>query len=163
MKILTCDNLRRYDPILIGEAERFQGIILKHSETPEECYICNTGKKLIRHHIKYKPEITIMICESCHDKIHTADWGWDGSEPYDEYTDYRSAYRVYVWYNRIERGEFYRFNERSAMRKLYCNQCERSTLVYPPDESRCSGCGRKYPEQLIEPQKENVFWDGERT
>jgi len=34
------------------------------------CFICNQYRPLIKHHICYKPEKTILICKSCHAKAH---------------------------------------------------------------------------------------------
>ena len=34
------------------------------------CPICKTESRLIKHHTKYYPEETILVCESCHSKIH---------------------------------------------------------------------------------------------
>lgn len=34
------------------------------------CPKCRENRILIRHHISYHPERTIMICRQCHDKIH---------------------------------------------------------------------------------------------
>lgn len=36
-----------------------------------ECKICGNGSaRLEEHHVRYEPEETIMICASCHNKIH---------------------------------------------------------------------------------------------
>lgn len=37
------------------------------------CEICEAREKRIEHHISYEPEKTILICKSCHNKIHTND------------------------------------------------------------------------------------------
>lgn len=35
-----------------------------------ECEICGSTKDLVRHHIRYNPEIIQVLCRSCHTKIH---------------------------------------------------------------------------------------------
>lgn len=34
------------------------------------CEHCGVTKNLVRHHISYEPEITQMLCRSCHGKEH---------------------------------------------------------------------------------------------
>lgn len=35
-----------------------------------KCSICDTTRKLQKHHIRYEPEMTITICTDCHKKLH---------------------------------------------------------------------------------------------
>ena len=34
------------------------------------CEICDDEKHRVKHHVCYEPEETILICRSCHTKIH---------------------------------------------------------------------------------------------
>jgi hypothetical protein len=34
------------------------------------CAKCGEAKELVHHHVKYEPEEIIMVCRSCHTKIH---------------------------------------------------------------------------------------------
>jgi len=38
------------------------------------CAVCGSKKNLVVHHISYKPERTIIVCASCHYKIHFTPW-----------------------------------------------------------------------------------------
>lgn len=37
------------------------------------CRICEEVAYRVKHHISYEPEETILICKSCHSKIHLND------------------------------------------------------------------------------------------
>jgi len=39
----------------------------------EKCSACGTVEKIQQHHISYDPEITIMVCKTCHGEIHHSD------------------------------------------------------------------------------------------
>lgn len=34
------------------------------------CYFCSAGSELLTHHITYVPENVVVLCNSCHHKIH---------------------------------------------------------------------------------------------
>lgn len=38
-----------------------------------ECELCGVANKLDEHHTSYQPETTVMLCRSCHQKVHGAD------------------------------------------------------------------------------------------
>jgi hypothetical protein len=42
-----------------------------------KCVLCNTvAKRPIKHHVNYFPEQLILVCVSCHNRIHKGDLGF---------------------------------------------------------------------------------------
>ena len=35
-----------------------------------KCYFCESRENLVKHHIKYKPELIVRLCDTCHKKYH---------------------------------------------------------------------------------------------
>jgi hypothetical protein len=50
---------------------------------PDECYLCERAAGSI-HHVSYVPEKVVLVCSSCHQKIHST--SYDGSDLYPELT-----------------------------------------------------------------------------
>lgn len=36
-----------------------------------ECELCGTPEDIVEHHTSYEPEETVMVCRSCHGRVHT--------------------------------------------------------------------------------------------
>ncbi len=45
------------------------------------CPLCQKEKKLIEHHTRYYPEEKMLVCENCHQKIHTTPRFYDNLCP----------------------------------------------------------------------------------
>lgn len=52
-----------FNDLLNGKPKR------KYLQKKEECYFCK-DKKIIKHHVIYKPEVLLYLCKSCHNKLH---------------------------------------------------------------------------------------------
>jgi len=104
-----------------------------------ECKICKRKldwKEEIGHHIDYKEDITIIVCRSCHSKIHLS------KDP--EYMEYKPV------------------NKRAKQEKKYklvqCNGCTGKTKIliseYAEDkEYYCSKCKKRNSKNY------GIFWE----
>lgn len=77
MKCILCNNIatkytvtnESINPVYLCETHYR---ICKYKETlsPELCVLCKTIKGAIVHHTQYFPERKIILCHSCHRKVH---------------------------------------------------------------------------------------------
>lgn len=100
-------------------------VCAKCRRTTPASEMCNCKLlKLIKHHVKYEPEIIILVCEPCHEEIH-------GGE-YDN---------RWVKYTAEERDEFYEFRETGKNFVDGINQ-NHNALSHQPGVGICMDCGK---------------------
>ena len=63
---------------------------------PDGCYFCD-GRAGALHHISYQPENVVLLCSSCHNKVHSN--GYDGDPLHPDLTPdvSRSEWKEEVW------------------------------------------------------------------
>jgi len=54
-----------------------------------ECSLCKSKINLQVHHLSYNPEIFIILCKKCHEKLHRHDTGWVQKSTKYGYEDFR--------------------------------------------------------------------------
>jgi len=46
----------------------------KKIDPAAKCLICGSDKMLVRHHVTYRPPKVVILCASCHWKVHNSIW-----------------------------------------------------------------------------------------
>jgi len=54
-----------------------------------ECSLCKSRTNLQVHHLSYNPEIFVILCKKCHEKLHRHDTGWVQKSTKYGYEDFR--------------------------------------------------------------------------
>jgi len=141
--LIVPKNIPYKNQEIIELALKESGITYEDSPSILCCMCKKSTEPLINHHIKYKPEIIIRICQPCHYKIHHANWGVDYE--YEEGKDYSSPYRKYIWYTPNERNEHYKKQVKLVTKQtrieLVCPKCHYVTKIDYERFHRCVNCG----------------------
>ena len=90
------------------------------------CSICKSNKFIHNHHSDYrKPLNIIVLCASCHRKLHKAE------------KNFKKAYL------RTERNKYGRFGKEKPISVIKCSNCKNSFEKNNPNQYLCRECSLK--------------------